>query len=463
MNIERTSHSVLSRPFAVQSAGAVAVLVGGLVLAGWTLDITALKSLLPNWVSVKPNTALAFILTGIALLLSTVNSQFSTASSRLARLCGWLAGVIGLLTLCEYAFGWNPGFDQWLFREPAGAVGTSHPSRMAPDTALCFMLLAAGLENACDSRKTRWTLVALAILGSLVTTVALAAMLSYFMSALRNHGWWGLTMMPLSTAAVFAVLGVALVLIAWRESISATDRLVKPIAVSGSHIWFTFLLVFLPLAAGILATGAFSYRTYERHFRAGIEQQLAVIAELKVEQIVQWRRERLVDATFLWRTPDVARRALEVLAQSASVETHRMFMTWLEFLFASGSYEQVLLLDERLNVGLVYPERTSGVLCEAARLTLAASRRGRPASGYGGWPRPLEPHGAAGRPPGEHRGQRPGGGQRFVPSRPERRRIGPADQRQQGTLPSDPALADAQPDGRDPARSPRRRRRPLSQ
>jgi PAS domain S-box-containing protein len=367
MTIERASHSALSPSFAVQSAGALAVLAGGLVLAGWTLDIAALKSLLPNWVSVKPNTALAFILTGIAVLLSTLNPQFSTASSRLARLCGWLAGLIGLLTLCEYAFGWNPGFDQWLFREPTGAVGTSHPGRMAPDTALCFMLLAAGLENACGSRKTRRTSVALAILGSLLITVALAAMLSYFTSALRTHGWWGLTMMAVPTAAVFAVLGVALVLIAWRESISATDRLVKPIAVSGSHAWFAFLLVFLLLAAGILATGAFSYRTYERHFRAGIEQHLSAIAELKVEQIVQWRRERLADAAFLWRTPDVARRALEVLAQPASVETQRIFMASLESLFADGSYKQALLLDERLNVGLVYPERTSGVLCEAAR------------------------------------------------------------------------------------------------
>jgi len=44
VTLERASHSVLSRPFAVQSAGALAVLFGGLVLAGWTLDLAALKS-----------------------------------------------------------------------------------------------------------------------------------------------------------------------------------------------------------------------------------------------------------------------------------------------------------------------------------------------------------------------------------------------------------------------------------
>lgn len=97
---------------------------------------------------------------------------------------------MGLLTLCEYVFGWNPGFDQWLFPEPAGTVGTSHPGRMAPDTALCFVLLAAGLGIVRRSRKTTGTFVVLAILGSLVTTVALASILTYFSPALRTQGWW---------------------------------------------------------------------------------------------------------------------------------------------------------------------------------------------------------------------------------------------------------------------------------
>jgi len=127
-----------------------------------------------------------------------------------------------------------------------------------------------------------------------------------------------------------------------------------------------FTLVFALLAAGIATAGTFYYRTCERHFRTGIEQELSAIAELKVAQIVQWRRERLVDANYLRRTPYAARRALDVLAQPASPTTRQMFTSWLESLFAGGSYEQVLLLDEQLNVGLAYPERTSGVLSDVA-------------------------------------------------------------------------------------------------
>jgi hypothetical protein len=60
--------SVRSSKFAARLSGALAMCVGGIVLVGWALDIAALKSVLPGWVSMKPNTAVAFILVGIALL-----------------------------------------------------------------------------------------------------------------------------------------------------------------------------------------------------------------------------------------------------------------------------------------------------------------------------------------------------------------------------------------------------------
>ena len=60
--------------------------------------------------------------------------------------------------------------------------------------------------------------------------------------------------------------------------------------------WYPLLLIFLVLTLGTLAWGIFSYRNYERHVRTGIEQQLVAIAELKVAQIVHWRREPLMDA-----------------------------------------------------------------------------------------------------------------------------------------------------------------------
>jgi PAS domain S-box-containing protein len=136
--------------------------------------------------------------------------------------------------------------------------------------------------------------------------------------------------------------------------------------------WYPLVLIFALLALGILAGGIFSYRNYERHFRTGIEQELTAIAELKVAQISQWRRERLADANYLQRNPYAARCALNVLARSASPTARQTFRSWLETLFVGGPYEQVLLLDERLNVELAYPEQASGTLSE---VTLRAAQK----------------------------------------------------------------------------------------
>ena len=141
--------------------------------------------------------------------------------------------------------------------------------------------------------------------------------------------------------------------------------------------WYPLVLIFAIVAVGIFVGGTLSYRNYERDFRAGIEQELSAIAELKVAQIVQWRRERLVGADYLRQTPYVARRALAVLAHPAVLPTRQNFTASLDSLFACGSYEQALLLDERLNVGLAYPKGASGVLSEAALRAAQQALRSR--------------------------------------------------------------------------------------
>jgi PAS domain S-box-containing protein len=211
------AHTVTGLKLAV-AAAAAAVIVGVMVLIGWAFDIAVLKSVLPGWVAMKANTAACFILIGIALWL-TARPQRSIFFSRFARLCGLLVGLIGLLTLCEYIFGWNPGIDQWLVREAVGAVGTSDPGRMAPETALSFVLLAAALWITGGSRKTRWTILASVNFGLLVTTLALAAMLAYLTPGLGPYGWFGLTIMAMHTSLLFAMLGMAVITISWQQDI----------------------------------------------------------------------------------------------------------------------------------------------------------------------------------------------------------------------------------------------------
>ncbi len=363
------------------AVGALAALVGGMVLLGWALNIATLKSVLPGWVSMKPNTAVAFILTGIALLASALplttphaadapgGPRQATLLARLSLFCALFAGLIGLLSLAEYAFGWNLGFDQWLFPEPPGTVGTSHPGRMAPDTALCFLLFGLGWAFARRPRPTGRTWVAAMLCGAAITTVALIEILSYFTPVLRTYGWGGLTMMALPTAILFAALGVALIrlLVLEKRSGSGRPNLAPERA---DTAWLKFVLVFVALSIGILASGTFLYRNFERKFHLEAGQQLAAIAELKVSELAQYRKERLGDAGLLFKNSAFSALVRRVLARPEDLDAQQRVQSWLQKFQLHDDYDLVRLLDThgatRLSVPQARPPVSSVIAVGAA-------------------------------------------------------------------------------------------------
>ena len=123
-----------------RGASAIGILVGASVLVGWLFDIPFLKSVLPGLVTMKANAALCFILAGVALRLLE-NEASPPRLRQLAQALAVIVSSIGLLTLCEYFSGWDLGIDQLLIEEPLGAVHTLQPGRMAPITAVSFVLI----------------------------------------------------------------------------------------------------------------------------------------------------------------------------------------------------------------------------------------------------------------------------------------------------------------------------------
>src|SRR5258705_12964252 len=95
----------------------ILTLVGTLVLLGWVLNIPILTSGLPGSVTMKANTAFAFILTGITLWLLLKEATTHTQPVHQAvQLLAFIIAMLGVLTLCEYIFGWQLGIDTWLFK-----------------------------------------------------------------------------------------------------------------------------------------------------------------------------------------------------------------------------------------------------------------------------------------------------------------------------------------------------------
>ena len=124
-------------------AGVVVFLVGSSVLLGWLLDVDSLKSVFPKFVTMKANTAVAFMLSGIAITCARI--QDIRWLRGFATVCAGLVTAIGLATLLQYLGHADFGIDQLLIRESADSLQTLSPGRMAPMTATNFIMLGCAL------------------------------------------------------------------------------------------------------------------------------------------------------------------------------------------------------------------------------------------------------------------------------------------------------------------------------
>jgi PAS domain S-box-containing protein len=183
-------------------AGITVIILGVAVILGWAFDIETLKSIRPSLSSMKVNTAVCFILSGLSLTLSY------TAVPTLRRHFVWagalIAGTIAALTLVEYAFGRVLGIDQFFLRDLGRPGGAGQPGRMGVNTATCFVLLASSLLGLTVGSRRGRRLVEISTLGAAL--IAVLALLGYVYSVPSLTGLSSYTQMAIHTAIAFLVL-----------------------------------------------------------------------------------------------------------------------------------------------------------------------------------------------------------------------------------------------------------------
>lgn len=148
----------------------LAIIVGLLVLLGWMLDIGFLKSILTGQKTASPNAAIAFTLIGIALW-HLQDEHPARKDIRMAQICAITAALIGLLTLSEYIIGWDLGIDNLLSGDTDPALSASIMDRMAPGTAMGFILLGGALLQLCRPRD-HWSTQVLALAAGWIAFLA---------------------------------------------------------------------------------------------------------------------------------------------------------------------------------------------------------------------------------------------------------------------------------------------------
>lgn len=177
-----------------------------IVLFGWWIGNIYLTSILPHYVSMKINTALAFGLSGIAILIFERRNSVNTTWLNIARISAIGVGAIGILTLLEYFLDVDIGIDRLLVTELPNAPGTSHPGRMPPPTAANFVITGISLLMIATRRPHLQRLGH--YLSIFVGAAGAVAASGYIFGATFAHGIGQYTQMAALTSLSFLVVSI---------------------------------------------------------------------------------------------------------------------------------------------------------------------------------------------------------------------------------------------------------------
>lgn len=178
-------------------AGIITILVSSLVIAGWLFHIPLLTSISPDFISMKFNTAICFLFTGISLvMIGKKNGRNSCV------VCLVIVILIAAITLSEYIFSIDIGIDELFWKEGRGTPYTIYPGRLSALTAVNFLLLSFVLFSIRNRKifVLSWTALFISFL------IAAVSIISYLFGNPELISIPSLTVIALHTALSFLII-----------------------------------------------------------------------------------------------------------------------------------------------------------------------------------------------------------------------------------------------------------------
>lgn len=127
---------------------------------------------------------------------------------------------------------------------------------------------------------------------------------------------------------------------------------------SRAHPGRAFVLIFVLMAVGIISGGAGYYRHYARQFRQGAERQLEAIAQLKVDELARYRKERIASAAVLFRNDLFSSLVRRYFESPEDRGNRNLLVEWMVQIQKAHGYNAVMLLDPQFVKRIIVPERS---------------------------------------------------------------------------------------------------------
>jgi PAS domain S-box-containing protein len=264
----------------VPFATATAVSALGLAsLVGWWIDIEALRCVIPGSLPLKPNIAAGFVFCGVALGCSSANRRLPTLRI-LASVLAITVMSFAVATLGEHFLNWNLGIDEWLVRNFPTSMGNSHPGRMMPTTAFCFLLGGCALLLESQHALKRF----LPLVGGLSATLAIIGITALSGFALEQLFGPELNLLGMSITGVSGAIGFLFLgagLLALLHDKGELNWSVDPWTTSG------FLVAILLTVVTTAASFSFARRMLETHERVAHRQEVLKEIQQAISEVTQ--------------------------------------------------------------------------------------------------------------------------------------------------------------------------------
>jgi signal transduction histidine kinase len=214
--LEAESTATMTDPHLTRRYCQLAAWCGGLVIAiacsavvGWLTGSTVFASMSLEWSTMKVNTAIGLIAAGCSLCLNVSHTGDRALTLQMSRLCAVFIIVLAGATLIEYVLNIDLGIDRILVDDQPGTVGTVHPGRMAPLTAMSFEVCGLALLTM-TSERSRWRKLS-ATLALLLTIASALTTLGYLFGASEFYTVSGLfSAVAVNTSIALILLGVGI-------------------------------------------------------------------------------------------------------------------------------------------------------------------------------------------------------------------------------------------------------------
>ncbi len=113
------------------------------------------------------------------------------------------------------------------------------------------------------------------------------------------------------------------------------------------------LIIFLSISCIIIACGWFFYSVEKKHVTQAEHDELAAIADLKVDQIKAWRRERELDGAVIFNSPILVGYVEQYLRTPDTTTSRKRILLHLKAILQDDEYSNIYILDSDAKIKLI--------------------------------------------------------------------------------------------------------------